>query len=289
MPEWTEQQRLAIEDRGHSLIVCAAAGSGKTAVLTERITRLVSEGISIGSMLIVTFTKAAAAEMRERIADSLRDAAKTAVGEERRRIEEQCLLVGDAQISTIHSFCASLLRDNFRVLDIDPGFRIADAAECEALRAQAMDEALYGCYESGEDGFLQADRAFGEKQLAELACELYKSAHKEPDPDAFYERSRRALTGTDDEILSGEAAQVILRETKRELGPRASRHRPVGAADGVSCRRPALARRPTGAPPPSAHAPGSAAGSFRRSAAGRPRRTPGRAFRQARSRRAKAP
>ena len=218
MPQWTEQQRLAIEDRGHSLIVCAAAGSGKTAVLTERITRLVSERVSIGSMLIVTFTKAAAAEMRERIADSLREAAKTAEGESRKWIEEQCLLVGDAQISTLHSFCAALLRDNFRVLDIDPGFRIADAAECEALRAQAMDEALYNCYESGEDDFRQADLAFGEKQLAELAGELYKSAHKEPDPDAFYERSRRALTGTDDEILSGEAAQVILRKTKRELG-----------------------------------------------------------------------
>ena len=217
MPDWTEQQKLAIEDRGHSLIICAAAGSGKTAVLTERITRLVAEGTSIENMLIVTFTKAAASEMRARIVSSLRKAAEDAEEDKRKLLEEQCLLVGRAQISTLHSFCASVLRDHFRALEIDPDFRIADAAECETLRALAMDDALYLCYEKYDDAFRMADLSFGEERLAELAMELFRYAHAEPDPEAFYDRTRQAFSGTDEEILSGAAADIILSETKREL------------------------------------------------------------------------
>ena len=217
MTKWTEQQRDAITDRGHSLIVCAAAGSGKTAVLTERITRLVAAGTPITEMLIVTFTKAAAAEMRGRIAEALRKAAGEAEGEDRAWLEEQCLLVGRAQISTLHSFCAALLRDHFEALDIDPVFRVADAAESAVLRAQAMEEALYACYEEDSPEFREADAWFGEEKLRKEAEALHRFAHAEPSPEAFYETARAAVTGSDEEILSGAAAQVLLRETERAL------------------------------------------------------------------------
>ena len=202
MPEWTEQQRDAIEDRGHSLIVCAAAGSGKTAVLTERITRLVAEGTALTDMLIVTFTKAAASEMRSRIAESLRRAAAEAEGEARAWLAEQSMSVGRAQISTLHSFCGRLLREHFEALTIDPSFRVADEQECAVLKESAMNDALYGCYEAGSEAFLTADARFGEAEMAPMARKLRTFAQTQPSPEAFYARALRSLSGTDAEILS---------------------------------------------------------------------------------------
>lgn len=123
MPKWTDQQRDAIADRGHSLIVCAAAGSGKTAVLVERIVQLVREGCPIENMLVVTFTNAAAGEMRQRIGEALSRAAR-----EEPALGEQVMALSRASISTLHRFCGSLLREHFQALAIDPGFRIGDRA-----------------------------------------------------------------------------------------------------------------------------------------------------------------
>lgn len=97
MPKWTDQQRDAIADRGHSLIVCAAAGSGKTAVLVERIVQLVREGCPIENMLVVTFTNAAAGEMRQRIGEALSRAAR-----EEPALGEQVMALSRASISTLH-------------------------------------------------------------------------------------------------------------------------------------------------------------------------------------------
>ena len=105
MPKWTDQQRDAIADRGHSLIVCAAAGSGKTAVLVERIVQLVREGCPIENMLVVTFTNAAAGEMRQRIGEALSRAAR-----EEPALGEQVMALSRSSISTLHRFCGSLLR-----------------------------------------------------------------------------------------------------------------------------------------------------------------------------------
>ena len=121
MPNWTQEQQQAIEDRGHSLIVCAAAGSGKTAVLVERIVRLVREGYPIDSMLVVTFTNAAAGEMRLRIGEALRAAAQ-----QEPELAGQVTALSRASISTLHRFCGNLLREHFHALGLDPAFRIAD-------------------------------------------------------------------------------------------------------------------------------------------------------------------
>ena len=152
MPDWTREQLDAITDRGHSLIVCAAAGSGKTAVLVERIVQLVREGCPIDDMLVVTFTNAAAGEMRLRIGDALSRAARG-----QPELGAQVMALSRASISTLHRFCGSLLREHFEALGLDPAFRVGDEQECGVLARQAMEDALYACYDVGSEAFLAAD------------------------------------------------------------------------------------------------------------------------------------
>ena len=180
MPNWTQEQRDAIGDRGHSLIVCAAAGSGKTAVLVERITQLVAEGCPVESMLVVTFTNAAAGEMRLRIGSALEQAAR-----ERPELGEQVLALSRASISTLHRFCGNLLREHFQALGVDPAFRIGDEQECGVLAQQAMEDALYACYDVGSADFMAADACFAQEQLAELAQALHGFIMTRPDPWAW--------------------------------------------------------------------------------------------------------
>ncbi|MEI3405330.1 MAG: UvrD-helicase domain-containing protein [Christensenellales bacterium] len=205
MPKWTQQQQTAIEDRGHSLIVCAAAGSGKTAVLVERIVRLVREGCPIDRMLVVTFTNAAAGEMRLRIGEALGKAAR-----EEPALGEQLMALPRASISTLHRFCGNLLRENFQALGIDPGFRIGDEQECGVLSRQAMEDAIYSCYEVGSDAFLAADRCYAQEELGELAFSLYRFMMTRPDPWAFLERAQRNVR-IDGQTLEASPRQSCLR------------------------------------------------------------------------------
>ena len=143
MTNWTPAQQAAIEDRGGGLLVSAAAGSGKTAVLTERAVRLIADPahpIPADKLLIVTFTNAAAAELRARIGESLlrRSQADPASGWLRR----QQMLLQRAPICTIDAFCLDLLRRHFEALDIPPDFAPADAGSVQALREAALADTL---------------------------------------------------------------------------------------------------------------------------------------------------
>ena len=171
---WTEQQRQAIEQRGKNLLVAAAAGSGKTAVLVERIKRLILEdGCPIDRMLIVTFTNAAASEMKEKIrravsqsigelarqlgeaqqhseAQQLSAAEKrSGIAEELQALEEklnflkqQMNKLSQAQISTFHAFALEVIRKYFYIIDVEPNFKICDDAQQTLLKADAMDQLL---------------------------------------------------------------------------------------------------------------------------------------------------
>ena len=132
--EFTKEQRQAIESRGGSLIVAAAAGSGKTAVLVERVIRrlLEPEGLELREMLIVTFTNAAAMEMRQRIGKRLLD--ELALHPASRRLRRQLALLGSAPIQTVHSFCLGLLRQNFALLGLPPAFRLLEESESRLLK-----------------------------------------------------------------------------------------------------------------------------------------------------------
>ena len=212
MPNWTKEQLDAITDRGHSLIVCAAAGSGKTAVLVERIVQLVKEGCPIDSMLVVTFTNAAAGEMRQRIGGALDQAAV-----QRPELGAQVMALSRASISTLHRFCGSLLRENFQALGIDPAFRIGDEQECGVLSAQAMEDALYACYDVSSADFLAADRCFEQETLAELAQTLYRFMMTRPDPWNWLDAAVRCCDMTADELAQSPAAQLIVDDAQTQL------------------------------------------------------------------------
>ena len=212
MPKWTEQQQTAIEDRGHSLIVCAAAGSGKTAVLVERIVRLVREGCPIDQMLVVTFTNAAAGEMRLRIGEALGRAAR-----EDPALGEQLMALPRASISTLHRFCGSLLRENFQALGIDPGFRIGDEQECGVLSRQAMEDAIYSCYEVGSGAFLAADRCYEQEELEELAFSLHRFMMTRPDPWAFLERAQKGVRIDGQTLEASPAAELLAQSAQKRL------------------------------------------------------------------------
>ena len=212
MPKWTEQQRDAIADRGHSLIVCAAAGSGKTAVLVERIVQLVREGCPIENMLVVTFTNAAAGEMRQRIGEALGKAAR-----EEPALGEQVMALSRASISTLHRFCGNLLREHFQALSIDPGFRIGDEQECGVLSHQAMEDAMYSCYEVGSDAFLAADRCYTQEELSELAFALHRFMMTRPDPWAFLAHAQETVRLTDEAFEQSPAARLLADFAGRRL------------------------------------------------------------------------
>ena len=152
---WTESQRWAISARNGSLLVSAAAGSGKTAVLVQRVIERLTDPerpCDADRLLIVTFTNAAAAEMKERISAAIGELLQADPANA--QLQRQQILLNRAHISTIHSFCNELVRENFYKLDISPDFRISDSAEMTLLRQEAMDEVMEELY-AKEDGSFQ--------------------------------------------------------------------------------------------------------------------------------------
>jgi len=153
MPEWTKEQRDAIDRRNCDLLVSAAAGSGKTAVLSERVLKRVTgkNSVRVDKLLIVTFTEAAAAEMRQRIVEKLRE--ELIKNPENSEISRQLALVPKANITTIHSFCLNIIKSNFHLVDMDPGFGIIDEAEKELMCTEAAIETINRMYEEEGKAF----------------------------------------------------------------------------------------------------------------------------------------
>ena len=212
MPNWTSEQLDAITDRGHSLIVCAAAGSGKTAVLVERIVQLICEGCPVDRMLVVTFTNAAASEMRQRIGDALGKAAA-----QNPALAEQVMALPRASISTLHRFCGNLLREHFHALGIDPAFRIADEQECGVLAQQAMEDALYACYETADPEFMATEACYPQEEMTEIAGRIYAYMMTRPDPWAWLDRAVASLGLPADALHDSPAVQMLLLSAKEEL------------------------------------------------------------------------
>lgn len=190
---WTDDQWKAIVSGGSDILVAAAAGSGKTAVLVERIIKKViseDQPLDVDRLLIVTFTNASAAEMRHRIADALEKEIKRQPGS--RHLRKQLGLLNKASISTLHSFCLEVVRSHYYLLDIDPGFRIGDATEMELIRDEALEEMLENEYgiPDNEDFFRLVD-AFtddrSDRTILEIIRRLDDFARSNPDPKAWLE------------------------------------------------------------------------------------------------------
>ena len=149
----TKDQQKVVDTSNCNLLVAAAAGSGKTKVLVERIIKKVKDnGQDIDRLLIVTFTNAAAAEMRERIGKALE--AELKKFPESEHLQRQMLLLHNAQITTIHSFCLSVIREFFHVIHLEPSFRIGDEAEISLLKSDVLENVLEQFYEKENAEFL---------------------------------------------------------------------------------------------------------------------------------------
>ena len=152
--KWTDEQNQAIYEKDSNILVAAAAGSGKTAVLVERIiNKIIKEKIDIDKLLVVTFTNAAASEMRERILNAI----YKKIEEEPNNLElqRQITLLNKSSICTIHSFCLDIIRNNFYEIDISPNFRIGDTAEIELLKEEVLEELFEELYLKEDEGFLK--------------------------------------------------------------------------------------------------------------------------------------
>ena len=224
---WTPAQKDAIEARGHSIAVSAAAGSGKTAVLTRRIIeRVCAEDGDISRMLVVTFTKAAAAELVSRIADALSE--KLAKNPENAHIRKQSLLVSSAQISTIHSFCLDLIRTNFQKLDIPPDFSAGDETEVHLMMNEIAEELINDYFEgellAGEEeieDFGKFADLFGDvthsDQLAKTLVSLYLAVSQTVDSlDKLEHFQKMAQTAANDGF-DGTPWELCIREYLSEF------------------------------------------------------------------------
>ncbi|WP_050354396.1 helicase-exonuclease AddAB subunit AddA [Gottschalkia purinilytica] len=193
MPKWTEAQSEAIKNRGCNLLVSAAAGSGKTAVLVERIIKLIVEDkIDIDKLLIVTFTNAAAGEMRERILKALTDEIEKEDSDEK-NLRRQISLLNKASITTLHSFCINVVRKNFHIIGIDPTFRIGDTTEIKIIIQESLEEILENEYEKGNEDFIRLIESFSENKsdikIEELILNIYFFIQSQPYPYKWLKES----------------------------------------------------------------------------------------------------
>ncbi|MBQ3232172.1 MAG: UvrD-helicase domain-containing protein, partial [Clostridia bacterium] len=188
---WTADQAKVITSRGKNLLVAAAAGSGKTTVLVERVMRLVEEGANIDEMLIVTFTRAASSDMREKFRKRFREIAEMGVP----HAQEQLERLENASISTLHSFCTDVLKNHFEAAGVDPMFRIIDDAEDKQLTERAMDEALENAYLAGGEIMDKLDFARGPMRVRSLVMDMHAFLKERPDPDAWFENALSLMDG----------------------------------------------------------------------------------------------
>lgn len=194
---WTEEQQKVIDLRNRNILVSAAAGSGKTAVLVERIIAMLTrdqEPVDVDRLLIVTFTEAAAAEMKERIRNAIEKKLEECPQDE--HLKQQATLIHNAQITTIHSFCLSVIRDHFPAIHIDPGFRVGEEGELKLLRHDVLEEMLEEKYQEADPGFLDLTDAYGgrksDKKIEELILKIYEFSRSYPDADGWLDSCAKA-------------------------------------------------------------------------------------------------
>lgn len=203
--DWTKEQREAIESRKSNILVAAAAGSGKTAVLVERIKRLILEEKNhVDRMLVVTFTNAAAAEMKEKIRKSVSETineliSQNAEEEQLAFLKKQLNLLGTANISTFHSFAMDVIRRYFYLINIEPDFKICDSTQETLLKGEAMDMLLEELFEKQEPEFFHFLRCYSgdrdEKRFRDIVANCYNTIRSLPEPFEWLRESTLQLKG----------------------------------------------------------------------------------------------
>ncbi len=220
---FTENQQKAIDEKGCNILVAAAAGSGKTTVLVERIIqKIVKENIDIDRLLVVTFTNAAASEMRERILEALYK--KIDENPENSRLEKQVLLLNKASICTIDSFCLDVIRNNFYEINISPNFRIADNIELEILKQETLDEVFEELYNEKQEFFEELVQVYtgyhGDEPLRDTVLKIFDFIQSNPFPEEWLEEKTEEFNVKDKldvdfkETVWGD---ILIENSKEEL------------------------------------------------------------------------
>ena len=219
----TEEQRQAVENQGGALLVSAAAGSGKTRVLVERLLDRVSRGADIDRFLVITYTKAAAAELRGRIAQELN--VRLAQQPNDRHLRRQTTLLYQAQISTVHAFCAQLLRENAAMLDLEPDFRLCDEGEGAVLQDQVLSRVLEQRYEDlqPQDEFARLVDTMSagrdDRKLMQIALDVFGRIQSHPDPHAWLAEQAKKHTKSGFTMLLAEAKSMGITDGTRPQPP----------------------------------------------------------------------
>lgn len=200
--KWTEEQRSVIEARSCNLLVSASAGSGKTAVLVERIIGLIMDPhhpVDLDRVLVVTFTNAAAAQLRERIRAALSEALEKDPADA--RLQHQMTLLMSDHIMTVHSFCLEVIKNHFHVIGLDPVFRIGDEGELRLLREETAEQVLEEAYSAGAPEFLNFTDSFApgksDGNLADIILKFFAFSNAHPDPKGWRASCAAAYSGKD--------------------------------------------------------------------------------------------
>ena len=221
--KWTNEQLQAIETRRCNLLVAAAAGSGKTAVLVERIIRIITDDenpVDIDRLLVVTFTSAAAAEMRERIAGAISKALEN--NPNSKNLQRQLTLLSRANITTMHSFCLDVIKNYFYTIDLDPSFRIGDETEATLMKNEIIEELFEEYYESDNEEFKNLIEAYSgskdDEKLKEMILSLYRFSMSGPWPEQWLiEKAEDFNISTIEELDKSPWVKVLKDSLKVEL------------------------------------------------------------------------
>ena len=190
--KWTTEQMQAIKLKGANILVSAAAGSGKTSVLVERIVnKIINDGVDIDKILVVTFTNAAASEMRQRLMDEIYK--KIDENPNDQNLQRQLLLINKANISTIHSFCLNVIRNNFFEIGISNNFRVADETEIEIMKQETIEDIFDDEYESQNSDFTDLLEKYAtyndDSKLKEIILKIYEFIQSDPFPDKWLQNA----------------------------------------------------------------------------------------------------
>lgn len=217
MAKWTDKQLKAIETKGCNILVAAAAGSGKTAVLVERIIEKITDKehpVDVDRLVVVTFTKAAVAEMKQRIRTAIDELIEREPSNE--RLHAQLTLINNAQITTIDSFCLNIVRNYFTDIDIDPGFRIADEGEVRLLENDVMEELLEDYYQSNNQAFYDFIDAYGhgrdDSKVVDIILKVYSFARSYPWEEEWYDGVLKMYDIDSEEVFDENEAVKYLYE-----------------------------------------------------------------------------
>lgn len=218
--KWTNEQLQAIQEKDSNILVAAAAGSGKTAVLVERIIhKIIDEKMDIDKILVVTFTNAAASEMRERILEAIYK--KLEENPENVHLQRQVILLNKASICTIHSFCLDIIHNHFYEIDLPSNFKIADTAEMDLLKQEVLDDLFEQKYTENDKDFIELLENYtnyrGDEALQELVLKIYKFIQSSPFPIKWLQEKLELLKIEDKDISQTIWGKLIIQAVEDDI------------------------------------------------------------------------